>query len=334
MTNNNYFSFANTHLGCVNYAQNIFNPHKFDKIYIVKGILAHNFISKIAKKYLCECFINPTDSQKIEGIIINKTAIINDSIAHINDSHFPAVIVNLNEFCDESILFAYKEKILNLSEKRQEIQVSAQRCLKAANELVEYLLDLSIKYLDEKKLISAIERLLSKFNTETNENDLQDDYRFINSSIGNELNSLEKAASKILYISNDYFSGFHFMKGLLSKIHDSKIICPDALNIERIHAIYTKKDNIFFKLQSKFEDKIADEKYNYINMERFIHQDFKRDHKQKLKFIKKIYDSLIKETADCFTELRDVDSQIEQIYSSSVNNSAQQRFTMTFIKKL
>ena len=337
MTNNNYFSFANTYSGCINYAQNIFNPHKFDKIYIVKGILAQDFISEIAKKYHSyECFVNPINPQKTDGIIINKVAIIKDSIAHIDDSHFPAIIVNLNEFCDDSMLFAYKEKILNLSEKQQEIQFSSQRCLKAANELVEYFLDLSVKYLDEKKLSSAIERLLSKYNIETNENCLQDedDYRFINSATTNESNCFENSASKTLYVSNECFTGFHFTKRLLPRLNYAKIICPDALNVERTHAIYTKKDNIFFKLQSKFEDKIADEKYSYINMERFIHPSFKKDHKQKLKFIKKIYDSLIKETADCFNELREIDSQIEEIYSSSVNNSAQQKFTAAFIKKL
>ena len=335
MTNNNYFSFANTHLGCVSYAQNIFNPHEFDKIYIVKGILAQDFMSQIAQKYdTCECFVNPINPQKIDGIIINKTAVIADSIASIDDSHFPAVIVNLNEFCDESMLSAHKENILNLSKKRQDIQISLQRCLKAANELVEYLLDLSVKYLDEKKLSSAIDRILSKRNIATNENDVQNDYRFINSSIGNELNSLEHCTSKILYISNECFLGFHFMKTLLPKIPDSKIICPDALNNERTHAIYSKKDNILFKLQSKLNEKIDDEKYSYINMERFIHPSFKKENKQKLKFIKKIYDSLIKETSDCFNELRDIDSQIEEIYSSSVNNSAQQKFVVAFIKKL
>jgi hypothetical protein len=73
---------------------------------------------------------------------------------------------------------------------------------------------------------------------------------------------------------------------------------------------------------------------NYINMERFISPNFKKEHKQKLKFVKKIYDSLISETAECFSELSKINSELEEIYARSVNLKAQQKFTAEFIKNL
>jgi len=279
--------------------------------------------------------MNPINPQRTDGIIINKTAVINGSLTEIeiDDCHFPALIVNLNEFCDESLLALHRDKIIKLSEKRQELQVSAQRCLKAANELVEYLLDLSVEYLDEKKLSSAIDRILHKRDALIHNND-ENDYRFINSSVGNELNTLECDTNKTFSISNEYFCGFHFMKALAVKINDSKMICPDALNTKRTHAIYIKKDNILFKLQTRFDKKADDEKYSYINMERFIHHAFRKDHKQKLKFIKKIHDSLISEAADCFNELKNISTALEEIYSPSINHIAQKKFAMDFMKKL
>lgn len=332
MTKNNYFSFANTHAGCVSYSEHIFNPRSFDKIYVVKGVFAQEFISEVAKKIsnaVTECFINPINPQKTDGIIIDKTAVIDSFLANFNDSHFPALIINLGEFCNESLLAQHKEQIFKISEEQQEIYRSTQKFLKAANELSEYLLDLSAKYLDEKKLIFAIDRILAKYNKINND---ETEFRFINSSFGNKLDTVENKASKIFYISDEYFSGFHFLRCLSEKKLGSTVICPDALNTERIRAIYRKEDNILFEMQSKPNP--TDEKYNYINMERFIHADFKKDHKQKLKFVKKIYDSLIKEIADCFAELKNTSSELKKIYAPAVGNIAQQKFTADFIKKL
>lgn len=328
----NYFSSANTCFGTLNYSEKIFNLRNFDKIYIVKGVFAQNFISKIAEKYSCECFLNPINPEKTDGIIINKTAVIESSLASFNDSLFPAVIINLGEFCDESLLNQNKEQIFQITEKSQELYHSAQKFLNSANELSEYLLDLSKKYLNEKKLISAIDRISDK-HINTKSNNQQAEYRFINSTSSNILDTLENNADKIFYISNEYFAAFHFMPYIAEKLKGSKIICPDALNPKRIRAVYLKEDNILFTPQFKAE-KFYNDKYNYINMERFTGMNLKKEHKQKLKFIKKIYDSLIGEAADCFTDLKSLNLELEKIYTSALDINAQQKFTTDFMKKL
>jgi len=327
----NYFSSANTYDGFINYSDNIFNLRNFDKIYIVKGVFSQSFIAEIAKKYSCECFFNPINPAKTDAVIINKAAVIDGSLANFDDSHYPSVIINLGEFCDGAILNQNKEQIFKLTEQKQEIYNSSKKFLKSANELAEYLLDLSAKYLNEKKLISAADRILNKRSSIANAE--QVDYRFINSISAGELDTLEKEANKIFYISNEYFTGFHFMRYLAEKTNGSKIICPDALDTKRIRAVYLKDEKILFAMQPKSE-KIYNEKYNYINMERFICSDLKKDHKQKLKFIKKMYDSLIGEAADCFTSLKNLSADLEKIYAQSLDINAQQKFTADFAKKL
>ena len=329
-----YFSYANTCLGLVNFSESIFNSQKFDKIYIVKGVFTQNFISKISKKYMCEYFINPINPEKTDGIIVEKTAVIDGSLFSFrDDSLFPAFFINLGEFCDEARLNQSREKIFEISEKRREFYNYSQKFLKSANELVEYLLDLSLRYLDEKKLTSAADRIISKCASANNS--IKDEYRFINSTGSSELDTFENDARKIFYVSNgknDNFTGFHFMRYISEKLKGSRIICPDALNPKRIRAVYLKDDNILFALQEKSE-KNYDEKYNYINMERFVGEDFKKDHKQKLKFIKKLYDSLMAEAADCFGNIKNSDAELEKIYALAANSEAQQNFTADFIKK-
>ena len=337
MTKNNklnmqkYFSYANTCDGTVNYSDIIFSPYNFDKIYIVKGVFSQTFISKISEKYSCECFLNPINPAKTDGIIINKVAVVDGSLVNFDDSQYPAVIINLGEFLDESFLNQKREQIYKFIKQKHEAYNSARKLLKAANETAEYLFDLSAKYLNEKKLISAAERILSKRSGITD--NIKNDYRFINSIASGELDTLEKEANKIYYISNENFTGFHFMRYIAEKANGSKIICPDALDTKRVRSVYFKNEKILFALQSKSE-KIYDEKYNYINMERFIASEFKKEHKQKLKFIKKIYDSLIGEAADYFTSVKNINAELEKIYAQSLDNQAQQKFTADFIKKL
>ena len=326
-----YFSSANTAAGLVNYSSPVFNPQNFDKIYIIKGIFAQNFISKIAEKYSCECFLNPVNPAKTDGLIINKTAVIDGVFANYDESLYPALIINLGEFCDLNILNQNKEQISRIIKQKQTINKLTRKFLKAASELADYFLELSAEYLNEKKLISAIDRILNKRLIDIK--NIQTDYRFINSVAAGELDTLEKEANKIFYISNEYLTGFHFMRYIAKKTTGSKIICPDASDIKNIRAVYINDEKILFALQSKSE-KLYDDKYNHINMERFVSPDLKKAHKQKLKFIKKTYDALIAEVKDCFTNIDSLNKELEKIYAQSLDYDAQQKFTTDFLKKL
>ena len=333
MTKNNhmksYFSSAHTYNGLVNYSESVFEPTKFDKLYIVKGVFAHDFISITAKKYSCECFINPVEPKKIDAVIINKTAVISGHIADFDDSQYPAVIIDLNNFCDQAILKQHRAAIFQLTEKKREAFSLSQKFLRSANELAEYILYLSKKYLNEGKLISAADRILSKCPA----NGLHSEHRFISTVQGEELDTLEKEARKIICVSNEYFSGFHFMQYINEKSGGSRIICPDALNAERICAVYSKDEKVLFTLQSG-KEKIYSEKHNYINMERFISPELRKNHKQKLKFIKKMYNSIIGETAGFFDDLKEIDTELEKIYAAALDSGAQQKFAADFIKNL
>ena len=326
----NYFASANTCRGVINYSNSIFKPRDFDKIYVIKGILAKNFILKIKEKHSCECFLNPVNPEKADAVIINKIAVIDGAAANFDDSQHPAVIINLNQFCNELILNQNKEQLLRLAEQKLDIYNSAEKFLKAANELAEYLLDLSAKYLNKKKLTAAIDRILNKRPVKNNS---QTNYRFINSTAASELDTLENEASEVFYSSMENFTGFHFVRYVAQKSTGNKIICTDALDAQRINAVYLTDEKILFTLQTK-NKKISSDKYNYINMERFISADFKKEHKQKLKFITKLYDSLIAEAVDCFTKINDIDSELEKIYIQSLDCAAQEKFVADFMKNL
>ena len=165
-----------------------------------------------------------------------------------------------------------------------------------------------------------------------------DGFKFINSisSSGEiELDTLENEAKKIFYISNENFLGWQYTKIIAEKFAKScKVICPDALNPERIRAVYLKDLKILFVIKNKFPDKIYDEKYNFINMERFVDQSFKKDNKQKLRFIQKCYKSIIDEAIKYFKEAEVIKKSVENIYASSIKTTEKNKYTEAIIKKI
>ena len=72
-------------------------------------------------------------------------------------------------------------------------------------------------------------------------------------------------------------------------------------------------------------------------MERFIAPEFKKENKQKLKFMQKCYKSLIEESIKYFKAAGNINKFIENIYISSVTpmkTAEKNNYTETLIKKI
>lgn len=340
---NNYFAYANTCYGFVNLFNKIYDSKNLDKIYIIKGCGGADLFNKIAQKAeekeysinSIDYFLCPFDINQLNGIIINdiKTAIIKEDLYDsILMTKYPALIeniINFNNFYDETKLINQKQKILNLIKYKNKYNNLGYNFLKAANELSENITELSQQYINWEKLDSSVERLINKA---VNEKHLQPDnidkFVFINSVSTDEyseLDTFENKAKKIFYISNENFTGWYYTKILYEKFKNiCKIICPDALNPANIKAIYLKELQILFTIKNKKFNKIYDDKYSFINMERFIDKKLKKDNKQKLKFMYKCYKSIKDESIKYFAESNNINNIIENIYLYSVtpNNAA------------
>ncbi|MCL1858377.1 MAG: hypothetical protein FWF92_04005 [Oscillospiraceae bacterium] len=352
---NYYFACANTCIGFVNLFNTIYNSKKIEKIYIIKGYDKAYILNKIAKKaedkkYTIEYFLNPVEINCLNGIIINelKTAIINEDLyisISIKMLNYPVLfenIINLNDFYDEMLLTKQKNEIYDLIKKKNEYNKIAYKFLIAANELSEINIKLSNKYINQEKLNLSINRILYKYINEKHLNDYKneciDKYIFINSVSATglkELDTFENEAIKIFYISNEYFSGWQYTESIFEKFENiNKIICPDVLNPAKIKAIYLKDQKILFIIKHKELNKIYEDRYNFINMERFIDKNFKKENKQKLRFIYKCYNSIIDEVIKYFLEIKNLNNSIENIYKFANKTDERNKYIESVIKKI
>jgi len=346
-----YFACANTCIGFVNRFDSVIQSQNLEKIYIIKEDFNSKFINEAAeiaeeKKYSVEYFSSPFELSHLNGIIIKelKTAIISNELSNYMLDMPPVIeiIIDFSKFFDELKILDRKQEIFELVQKRNESLNSAYKFLRAANELSESIAGLSKKYINHEKLDSFIERLINK-NIPVNEKSLHEntEFKFINtvSSSGElELDTLEAESKKIFCISNVNFLGWYCTKKIAGKfVNISKVICPDTLNPDNIRAIFLKNSKILFIVK----DEIFNSKYdfiNFINMERFISADFKKENKQKLKFIQKCYKSIMGEVAKYIAETDSINTSIEFIYNSSIdmsiNKNEKDKYIAKFIKKI
>lgn len=352
-----YFVCANTCLGSVNLFHLIYNSENLEKIYIIKGHGESFILNQIAKKaeekkYSVEYFLCPADIKKLNGIIIKelKTAVISEELYICNlytTLKYPIIlenIINLNDFYEETKLIKQKKEIFNLTEKKNGYNKLAYKFLKVANELCENIKELSHKYIDYEKLDLSAGRLINKYIGEKNSHNCQkigkntEEYRFINSVSQTgliELDTFENEAKKIFYISDKNFSGLIYINNILEKFSGlCKVICLNSINPKKIQAIYLKDLKILFIIKNRIFNKIYDNKYSFINMERFIDKDIKKENKQKLRFMQKCYRSIIDEAVKYFTEINNINNTIENIYESAVKLEEKNKYTEEIVKKI
>jgi len=351
LTNNNsYFACANTCLGFINYFDNILNSQNLEKIYIIKSYSGSSVLKELAKiseekKYSVEYFLYPLNPERLNGIIIKelKTAIIDENLNMHKPPALIENIINFNDFYDEPKLIRRKKEIFELNAKKNEYLILAYKFLKAANELCENNIELSKKYINYEKLDFSVDRLINKYVNEKHlqekrKNNCADEYRFINtvSAVKNiEPDVFESDAKEIFYISNENFLGWIYTKIISEKFAGlCKVICPDALNPYRIRAIFLKEPKVLFFIKNKDLSKNYDEKYHFINMERFTDINLKKENKQKLRFIQKCYKSLMDEAIKYFKEAEAINLAIENIYASAFNTNEKNKYTEAIIKKI
>ena len=128
------------------------------------------------------------------------------------------------------------------------------------------------------------------------------------------------------------------MKKIVKKFsHLCKAVCPDALNPEKIKAVYLKDPKILFVIKGKTPNKVYGDRYNFINMKRFIHPDFKKENKQKLRFINKCYKSIIEEAVKYCGESDKISKALNNIYNSCVDPTKikeKNKYTEASVKKI
>ena len=173
-----YFAAANTADGFVSRFNDIFDPRRLERTYIIKGGSGtgkSTLMKKAASRALekggeCEYYYCSSDPTSLDGVIMilpdgSRLAMLDGTAPHVHDPKFPGAaeeIVNLGEYWDDEILKRQREKIISLCEKKAQLFNEAYSSFSAAGALLSLQLRESENYLIKDKLSAAMERLLTQ----------------------------------------------------------------------------------------------------------------------------------------------------------------------------
>ena len=134
-----YFAASNSFLGFRNHFQEVFNPKKFDRLFLLKGgpgtgksSLMKRVLGAFLDTCLCEAIYCSSDNKSLDGVIFEtekgRVAVFDSTPPHLDDPRLPGAIdeiVNIGDGWDRRSLTAHKEEIIELNEKKSELYQSA-----------------------------------------------------------------------------------------------------------------------------------------------------------------------------------------------------------------
>ena len=339
-----YFAASNSSEGFCSYYDEVFNPQKFYKIYVIKGgsgtgkSFFMNEIGKCAELngFSVRYIYCSSDAESLDGIIINeqKIAVLDGTSPHVYEPKYIGAVesfVNLAEFLDEKLLLSSRKLIENISLEKHRGFERVYRELKSYHEISENIADIVAPCLKIEKMKKYAKRFADGINKgENNEEHL------LTRSIGMRgLSSFDTyfENAKIYYEINDYFESAHFMMEEIYSVMKEKRV---DLRVSSNPIIKSKKDvicaidnGLTFEIGNRFDDDVRS-----INMKRFVDVDAVGKIRAEYRALVRVRDNILSLVLDEFEDIKKYHFILEEIYGSAMNFESKEQFTREFCNKI
>ncbi len=345
--NGELFAASNSRYGFKSYYSEIFDKSDYKKVYIIKGgpgTGKSRFMREIAKAlesdgYCVRYYACASDPSSLDAVIIDEKIVILDGTPpHSRECRVAGArdeILDFGTFWDSSTLEKYVDTISALGKKKAECYEKAYKYLASYGEIADINLSLTKGALNERKMEKAIDRLLSEYDNGE---------RFcitpaLVESVGMKgnvnLSTFENSAEKLYYVIDWYSSAELYLSSLISKAEKKNIellVSWDPINPELPNSVYFCNEKIAF-VRVK-EDALLKSDSAKINMKRFLDADSISKIKSEFRQNKKICDQLLMSAADSLAKAGESHFELERIYSSCMDFSAKEEYTVSFCEKI
>ncbi len=327
-----YFGASNSFRGFVSYFDSVFNPKKYEKIYILKGgpgTGKSSFMKEIlsffsAKQAKCEAIFCSSDPDSLDGIIIEndnkKIAIIDGTSPHTTDPVLPGAvdkILNLGDFWNSTLLKNNIDKIKELSDCKKQYYKNAYEFLSIANACTETV-DKEICELFTNDYINEIKDIFAPLKDGGGTTEIK-----LKGSFGKhgfyEIENNILNVKKEIRIVGIYGSEYMFMDCALNEANRKAIdlrLSPSPLDKNKFDSMFLKEEGILICAKCK---KACDFNSTVIDTSKYL--DTKKLNRYKTKF-----ETLYKErelflwcAADEFKKAAETHSEMEKIYVASMD---------------
>lgn len=328
-TKKKYFAAANGFDGFVSYFDRIFDPHLFDRLFILKGgpgTGKNSFMKKVASNfcdnsYDIEEFYCSSDPASLDGIIIksgdSSVAIIDGTSPHECDTKLPGAvdfIINLGDGWDTRWLEGNRDKIIALNDEKKSAYKNAYQYLKMGKAAFEYKNTIVKNLFDHK---AAKEHGMNILNNLSSTDHPTEKIRLI-SSFGKEgektLDTIESISDETVKIGGEKISAHLFIDVLVKSARErgaSIQYSPSPLSTNLYDSLYLEDNKIGIYISAESSD---------INADEFLLQNRAKD-LATLNKASEIVKLSKDEAVRWFKIASDFHFRLEEIYSQAMNFS-------------
>ncbi len=324
-----YFASSSSMLGFHSYFDEIYNPKKLKRIYIIKGGPGTGKSSAIRyvgehfdKKYKCEYFLCSSDPSSLDGVIINdEVAIIDGTSPHATEAKYPGAVEILLDSAEalKPEITSQKDLIVSLNDEKSNLFRCIYTYLKAAGEIKKENINLVNSLIDKEKLDGAVNRFFRQ--NLKKENGYDEKIRLISATTSKgeiTTDSFEKLSDTKAVIINGKGCEEIIYKSILDKAKEYGIetyISYDALIPFSPNGLcFHNQGCCIVNYNPSLHGEIDYEKYKVINFERFIDKESYNKIRPKLKFSSKCLKALNEEAIGYMKEAASVHKKLEAIY--------------------
>ena len=347
------FLGANTPKGFVWMKNEIYNPYRNERIYIIKGGAGtgkSTFMKKIAEKgeeagFFVERIYCSSDPKSLDGVRIEEInfCIIDGTSPHVADPVFPGAaenIINLSEFWDKERLYEKREEIKALTLENSLYHRKASLYLSSAGTVYEDMWKTVCGHIKEDKIRSFTTRFVQRELLKKKDGKTGRKIRRYISGITPEgvvlLNkTFETMSLRIIGIKDEYSAVSPIIiegiaEGASSRGYDV-IICPCVMKGELYeHIIIPEISLSVVTVKKRHGGRLSCDRL--IHTERFLYTDEVSRHKNKLSYSGRICDELIRESVFYLKKAKETHDRLEKCYIDTMDFHRLNEFEEGFIK--
>lgn len=319
-----YFAASNSYGGFISYFDTVFNPKKYEMIYVIKGgpgTGKSSFMKKIAENaekdgLKTEKIFCSSDPNSLDGVIVKskekQIALLDGTAPHERDAKYPGAydcIINLGENWDSRWLEGNKEKISELVDAKSKSYKAAYHYLDVCGTCDKRISSsINQDYLDaiaDSEIKNMLEYEHKTPADKSNHKLICSFGRYGKYSLANQ-NGLNHIA---LTPSCDYFTAKLLLKSLARKLQEKGIniqLFLDPLDSNSPDTIYIPTEEKIYSLSfgTPFDISLPSSKASG---------------EESLRISKKVYEESISEAERWFSIASDLHFRLEEIYSQAMN---------------
>ncbi|MDD6160784.1 MAG: hypothetical protein PUB51_06620 [Oscillospiraceae bacterium] len=333
-----YFLGANSPTGFYSLYDEISDPHRIGRLYILKGgpgCGKSSLMRRLARhgeaagrrvhRILCS-----GDPDSLDGVIFPDlgTAVVDGTAPHVGEANCPGAVetyLDLSRFYDHAALQEEKDRLLELSAAYKDCYRQAYRCIGAAGELRRNLREWADSAELRGKLQKRAAGVIARELKRSPKHPGHTQRRFLSALTHRGMltlwDTVSAQAERVYELSDSFGTAHHLLSPILAAAEAAgyeAVACPDPMCPDRLAHLILPELSLAF-VTSSSEQPWGKRPYRHLRLDAMAEATLKQLSRPRLRFTRKVSDALLADGVSNLAGAKELHDQLEGLYNPHVD---------------